>query len=115
MAALQTIEHCLARAAIVLQNTSDSPRLDAEVLLSTLLKRSRAYLYAYGGNTYSWLPTTALSNPTINLPACTATANTIYTVSITQNSLYGNVCVKTLTTSVAVLPKITSAFNFKPA
>ena len=48
MAALQTIEHCLARAAIVLQNTSDSPRLDAEVLLSTLLKRSRAYLYAYG-------------------------------------------------------------------
>ena len=78
----------------------------------TICFNETTYLYAYGGNTYNWLPTTALSNPTINLPACTATANTIYTVSITQNSLYGNVCVKTLTTSVAVLPKITSAFNY---
>ncbi len=42
-----TIHNCLTQAAIVLQNTSESPRLDAEVLLSTLLKRDRTYLYAY--------------------------------------------------------------------
>ncbi|MFY7886405.1 MAG: PKD domain-containing protein, partial [Dolichospermum sp.] len=71
-----------------------------------------AYLYAYGGNAYSWQPTTGLSNPTINLPACTTTANTIYTVTITQNSLYGNVCIKTLTTSMVVFPKITSDFDY---
>ncbi len=71
-----------------------------------------AYLYAYGGNAYSWQPTTGLSNPTINFPACTTTANTIYTVTITQNSIYGNVCVKTLTTSITVSPKITAAFNY---
>lgn len=47
MAALRTIESCLTRAAIALQNISDSPRLDAEVLLSNLLQRNRAYLYAY--------------------------------------------------------------------
>jgi gliding motility-associated-like protein len=71
-----------------------------------------AYLYAYGGSAYSWQPTTGLSNPTINLPACTTTANTIYTVTITQNSLYGNVCIKTLTTSLVVFPEITSDFNY---
>jgi PKD repeat protein len=67
----------------------------------TICYNETTYLYAYGGNAYSWLPTTGLSNPTINLPACTTTTNTIYTVNITQNSLYGNVCVKTLTTSIA--------------
>ena len=71
-----------------------------------------SYLYAYGGTSYNWQPTTGLANPTSNLPACTATANTIYTVTITQNSLLGKVCIKTLTTSIAVLPKIVSAFNY---
>jgi gliding motility-associated-like protein len=70
------------------------------------------YLYAYGGDTYSWQPLTGLTNPTSNLPMCTATASTIYTLTITQNSLLGNVCTKTFTTSVTVLPKITSAFNY---
>ena len=47
MAALRTIESCLTQAAIALQNISDSPRLDAEVLLSNVLHRNRTYLYAY--------------------------------------------------------------------
>ena len=70
---------------------------------------------ASGGSSYSWLPTTGLINPNTSFPICTATANTIYTVTITQNSLYGNTCIKTLTTSITVHPKITSAFNYTSA
>jgi gliding motility-associated-like protein len=69
-------------------------------------------LNAGGGNSYSWQPTTGLDNATISFPICTATASTIYTVTITQNSLYGNVCIKTLTTSITVFPKMTSSFNY---
>lgn len=47
MSAPHAIESCLALAAEALQTTSDSPRLDAEVLLAHLLQRNRAYLYAY--------------------------------------------------------------------
>lgn len=69
-------------------------------------------LSASGGNTYSWQPLTGLTNPTSSTPVCNATATTVYSVTITQNSLYGNVCTKTLTTSVTVYPKIISAFNY---
>lgn len=71
-----------------------------------------AYLNAGGGNSYSWQPTTGLSNPTSNYLSATTTVSTIYTVTITQNSLYGNTCTKTLTTSITVYPKITSNFTY---
>jgi gliding motility-associated-like protein len=69
-------------------------------------------LSAQGGNSYSWQPTIGLSNPLIANPTCSVQATTIYTVTITQNSLLGKVCSKTLTTSVTVFPKITSSFNY---
>lgn len=69
-------------------------------------------LLVNGALSCSWQPTTGLSNPLIPNPICTATSTTIYTVTVTQNSLFGKVCVKTLTTTVTVYPKITSAFNF---
>ncbi len=47
MSSPRAIESCLTLAAEALQTTSDSPRLDAEVLLSHLLQRNRTYLYAY--------------------------------------------------------------------
>src|SRR5690606_11416621 len=42
---------CLVQAVTELQSSSDNPRLDAEVLLSGLLKRNRAYVYAYSEKT----------------------------------------------------------------
>ncbi len=69
-------------------------------------------LLVNGAITCSWQPTVGLSNPLIPNPICTATSTTIYTVTITQNSLLGKICTKTLTTSVNVFPKITSAFTF---
>lgn len=69
-------------------------------------------LLAQGGNSYSWQPVTGLSNPSIANPICHAQTTTIYTVTITQNSLFNKVCVKTLTTSVTVYPVIQAAFNF---
>lgn len=69
-------------------------------------------LSATGGSAYSWQPTTGLSNPSISNPLCNVQSTTIYTVYITQNSLLGKVCVKTMTTLVTVHPKITSAFTY---
>lgn len=65
-----------------------------------------------GATNCVWQPTIGLSNPNIPNPICTVTSTTIYTVTITQISLFGKVCVKTLTTSVTVYPKITSAFTY---
>ena len=69
-------------------------------------------LSVIGATNCVWQPTIGLSNPNIPNPICTATATTIYTVTITQLSLFGKICIKTLTTSVTVFPKITSAFTY---
>jgi gliding motility-associated-like protein len=69
-------------------------------------------LSVIGATNCVWQPTIGLSNPNIPNPICTATATTIYTVTITQLSLFGKICIQTLTTSVTVYPKITSAFTY---
>ena len=69
-------------------------------------------LLAQGGISYSWLPITGLSNPSVANPICNAQTTTTYTVNITQNSLLGKLCVKSLTTTVTVYPKITSQFTY---
>ncbi len=69
-------------------------------------------LLVTGATSCVWSPTIGLSNPLILNPICTATASIIYTVTTTQISLLGKICVKTLTTSVTVYPKITSAFTY---
>lgn len=48
MSSPQTIEVLLKQATSALSATSDSARLDAEVLLASALQKNRAYLYAYG-------------------------------------------------------------------
>ncbi|MBK6986600.1 MAG: hypothetical protein IPH32_18530 [Bacteroidetes bacterium] len=72
-------------------------------------------LSANGGQAYSWQPLTGLTNPTSSITAASVSTTTIYTVNITQNNLYGNTCVRTLTTSITILPKIISAFNYTVA
>lgn len=73
---------------------------------------SSVNLLANGGDFYSWQPVYGLSSTTISNPVCTATTSTIYTVTITQNSLFGKTCVKTLTTSVSIEPIDTAKFSF---
>ena len=43
-----TVAACLRQGETFLHAASDTPRLDAEVLLGAVLERDRAYLYAYG-------------------------------------------------------------------
>ncbi len=69
-------------------------------------------LLAQGGSSYSWQPVTGLSNSLVANPACNALTTTIYTVSITQNSLLNKVCIKTLTTTVTVYPVINADFTY---
>lgn len=71
-------------------------------------------LLANGGDSYSWQPAQGLSNTTISNPVCNATTTTIYTVTITQNSLLIKNCVKTLTTSVTVNPIDSVKFTVTP-
>ena len=71
-------------------------------------------LLANGGDTYNWQPSTGLSNTTISNPICNATTTTVYSVTITQNSLLGKTCVKTLTTSVTVNPIDSARFIVTP-
>ena len=42
-----TVFQCLANASAILTPSSDSARLDAELLLSNVLRRDRSYLYAH--------------------------------------------------------------------
>lgn len=71
-------------------------------------------LLANGGDAYNWQPATGLSNTTISNPVCNATTTTIYTVTITQNSLLIKNCIKTLTTSVTVNPIDSARFAIMP-
>ncbi len=69
-------------------------------------------LIATGGSSYTWTPTSGLSNPFLATTTCSVQTTTVYTVTIKQNSLYGKTCIKTLTTTVTVYPKITSLFTY---
>ncbi|MDP2388261.1 MAG: PKD domain-containing protein [Bacteroidota bacterium] len=59
-------------------------------------------LNATGGISYSWAPTTALSNSNIANPIATPTTTTIYTVTITTINTVGDTCISNLATSVQV-------------
>ncbi|QHL87926.1 T9SS type A sorting domain-containing protein [Nibribacter ruber] len=60
-----------------------------------------AQLQAFGGLTYSWSPTTGLSDPTIANPVVTPTATTTYTVTVTGPNA---ICLKTDQIKVTVNP-----------
>jgi gliding motility-associated-like protein len=51
---------------------------------TTLCGSSPVQIFAAGGSTYSWIPTTGLSNPNISNPIATPVATTKYYVTITN-------------------------------
>lgn len=69
-------------------------------------------LNATGGLTYTWMPSTGLSNPNIANPVATPSTNTVYTVAIGQQDALGNNCVFYVVDSIAVYPKVTANFNW---
>lgn len=69
-------------------------------------------LFASGGNTYSWTPTTGLSNPNISNPIATVAQTTTYTVRI-GNSISG--CFKDTTITVRVIPSVVPNFTVATA
>ncbi|PBQ33473.1 hypothetical protein CNR22_17380 [Sphingobacteriaceae bacterium] len=68
-------------------------------------------IMASGGTSYTWIPATNLNNPFIASPLANPLANTIYTVTILNNTSGSN-CQKTLTTQVLVLPTPTAGFTY---
>ena len=57
-------------------------------------------IYVLGGNTYQWKPTLGLSNSTNSMVAVSPSVTTVYTVSVSNNSL----CPSTATVEVTVNP-----------
>ncbi|MEO6304047.1 MAG: PKD domain-containing protein [Bacteroidia bacterium] len=78
---------------------------------STICAGQSATLNASGGTSYTWSPSAQVSNTSIANPVVTPTANSIYSVTIFNNT-GGNNCSQTLTTSVIVNPKPTANFNY---
>lgn len=70
-----------------------------------------ATIAASGGTSYTWSPSSQVSNTSIANPVVTPTTTTIYTVTIFNNT-GGNNCLRTLTTNVTVNPKPAANFNF---
>ena len=69
-------------------------------------------LNASGGLSYTWQPSSTLTNANIPNPIATPTANTIYTVTIHQIDGAGRTCNFNLTDSIKLYPKVTAAFTY---
>jgi gliding motility-associated-like protein len=69
-------------------------------------------LHASGGLSYTWQPGSTLSNANIANPVATPTANTIYTVTITETDGAGRTCNFNLTDSIKLYPQTTAAFSY---
>ncbi|MCC6372743.1 MAG: gliding motility-associated C-terminal domain-containing protein, partial [Bacteroidia bacterium] len=68
-------------------------------------------LNASGGTTYTWLPAGSLNNNQLASPVATPTANTVYTITVNNNSP-GYVCARSLTTQVLVYPTTTTNLTY---
>jgi gliding motility-associated-like protein len=63
------------------------------------------------GATYSWTPTTGLSNPNIANPVATPTETTTYTLTVTNGD---QECVATDEVTITVIPRIVIVNTFSP-
>jgi gliding motility-associated-like protein len=70
-----------------------------------------AFLAATGGTSYSWTPTTGLSNPNIQNPVASPTVTTTYSCTVT-NALG---CTDVDIATVTIIPLPVAAFSVSPA
>lgn len=68
---------------------------------------SSTVMFANGGNTYNWLPTTGLTNPNNSVTTASPNSTTIYTVTVSTNGL----CPGTATVEIFVNPLPTISVN----
>ncbi|MDX2174673.1 MAG: PKD domain-containing protein [Bacteroidota bacterium] len=68
-------------------------------------------LSASGGTSYTWTPSSGLSNTNIASPIATPSITTVYSVQIDNNS-QGYTCSRTLTAQVTVYPKPTADYTY---
>src|ERR1043165_658768 len=78
-------------------NIRDDVATSIDVIDSTLCLGQSTQLTANGGVTFSWTPTTGLSNPNIRNPIATPTTTTTYTCSMQFGS-----CIKTVSQTIYV-------------
>lgn len=73
----------------------------------TICQGESTQIFGYGGTSYTWTPTTGLSNPNIYNPIATPTITTTYKLKIN----YANRCSKDTAITVTVLPKANIDFR----
>ncbi len=94
---------CTSTATVTI-NVNPTPVATASSSPATVCSGSPSSLSSSGGVSYSWTPTTGLSNPTVSNPTATPTATTTYTVVVTASTG----CTNTATTTVVVNPSPTA-------
>ncbi len=74
----------------------------------TICSSNSVMLQASGGTTYSWTPTTGLSDPNISNPIATPSVTTIYTVEVSDDSSCSDTDDVTVTVNPTPLPGASS-------
>ncbi len=70
----------------------------------TICDEATTQLHASGGTTYSWSPTTGLSNPNIATPTASPTTTTTYTVTVSNDGRCEQTDEVTVTVGGSVIP-----------
>ena len=86
------------------------PNINITTTADTICPAGTANLTASGASTYSWSPTTGLSNPNISNPLASPATTTSYTVVGSDGTCTGDA---SITINVDVAP--TASFNYTPS
>ncbi|MEM9821453.1 MAG: SdrD B-like domain-containing protein, partial [Bacteroidota bacterium] len=90
----------------------DCPAAEAGPNVS-ICENTQAQLFASGGTTYNWTPTTGLSDPAIANPAAMPNTTTTYFVEVSD--VFGCMSTDSVTVTVLPVPSITSILPTNPS
>jgi gliding motility-associated-like protein len=93
-------QNCTGTATVTI--TVSNPNPNATATSNPICAGQNTFLNSQGGGTYSWSPSTSLSNSTIANPIANPTTTTTYTVTVTDI----NGCTNTDTLTISVSPPI---------
>ena len=104
-----TINGC---ADTVIVQVDFAPAIPVVVSINdTICKGNNTSLIASGGFAYLWTPSQSLSNAAISNPIASPDTTTTYTVSISTVDIFGDTCIRDLSTTVFVIdPSLYSIF-----
>lgn len=104
---VNSVNGCTAQTTQTVNAIIFNPSVSSAILC----EGNTATLSALGGTSYTWSPSTGLSNSLIATPAANPSVTTGYTVTVFNNSS-GFPCTSTLTTTVVVNPRPDAGFNY---